>query len=81
MGFFPFQGLILEINELRYRISEMENERLQYEKKLKSTKVSLMIGIYLCVLLHQEKKSMNSFFQFSLLYHFPPLFFFKHVCS
>lgn len=37
---FSFQGLILEINELRYRISEMESERLQYEKKLKSTKVS-----------------------------------------
>uniref|UniRef100_A0A672R2Q1 Liprin-beta-1-like n=1 Tax=Sinocyclocheilus grahami TaxID=75366 RepID=A0A672R2Q1_SINGR len=34
------EGLILEINELRYRISELENERLQYEKKLKSTKVS-----------------------------------------
>lgn len=30
----------MEINELRYRISEMESERLQYEKKLKSTKVS-----------------------------------------
>lgn len=34
------QTLILEINELRYRVSEMESERLQYEKKLKSTKVS-----------------------------------------
>ncbi|XP_041746590.1 liprin-beta-1 isoform X5 [Coregonus clupeaformis] len=31
----------LEINELRYRVTEMESERLQYEKKLKSTK-SLM---------------------------------------
>lgn len=36
------EGLILEINELRYRISEMENERLQYEKKLKSTKEELV---------------------------------------
>ncbi|XP_041746597.1 liprin-beta-1 isoform X11 [Coregonus clupeaformis] len=31
----------LEINELRYRVTEMESERLQYEKKLKSTKEEL----------------------------------------
>ncbi|XP_016320802.1 liprin-beta-1-like isoform X1 [Sinocyclocheilus anshuiensis] len=36
------EGLILEIDELRYRISELENERLQYEKKLKSTKEELV---------------------------------------
>ncbi|XP_039617581.1 liprin-beta-1b isoform X4 [Polypterus senegalus] len=36
--------LIQEINELTYRITEMENERLQYEKKLKSTK-SLMAKV------------------------------------
>ncbi|KAK1167118.1 liprin-beta-1-like isoform X1 [Acipenser oxyrinchus oxyrinchus] len=35
------EGLIQEINELRFTITDMENERLQYEKKLKSTK-SLM---------------------------------------
>ncbi|XP_041110968.1 liprin-beta-1-like isoform X5 [Polyodon spathula] len=35
------EGLIQEINELRFKITDMENERLQYEKKLKSTK-SLM---------------------------------------
>lgn len=35
-----FQDLILEINELRYRMTELESEKLQYEKKLKSTKVS-----------------------------------------
>ncbi|XP_064417416.1 liprin-beta-1b isoform X3 [Latimeria chalumnae] len=35
------EGLLNEINELRLKVSEMENERLQYEKKLKSTK-SLM---------------------------------------
>lgn len=62
--FSPLQGLILEINELRYRISEMENERLQYEKKLKSTKVSLMIDIYLN---QGGKKSRN----FSDLGFFP----------
>ena len=33
-----------EINDLRLRVSEMENERLQYEKKLKSTKVSFHNG-------------------------------------
>ncbi|XP_051580251.1 liprin-beta-1-like isoform X2 [Myxocyprinus asiaticus] len=37
------EGLILEINELRYRVSEMESERLQYEKKLKSTKEELVM--------------------------------------
>lgn len=31
---------MLEINELRYRLTELESEKLQYEKKLKSTKVS-----------------------------------------
>uniref|UniRef100_G3RC07 PPFIA binding protein 1 n=1 Tax=Gorilla gorilla gorilla TaxID=9595 RepID=G3RC07_GORGO len=35
------QGLIQEINDLRLKVSEMDSERLQYEKKLKSTK-SLM---------------------------------------
>lgn len=34
------QDLIQEINELRLRVGEMDNERLQYEKKLKTTKVS-----------------------------------------
>uniref|UniRef100_A0A4W4EC65 SAM domain-containing protein n=1 Tax=Electrophorus electricus TaxID=8005 RepID=A0A4W4EC65_ELEEL len=40
-GFRDSEGLILEVNELRYQVSEMENERLQYEKKLKSTKEEL----------------------------------------
>ncbi|CAL8356990.1 unnamed protein product [Lota lota] len=35
------EELILEINELRYRLAEMESDRLQYEKKLKSTKEEL----------------------------------------
>ncbi|TNN00604.1 hypothetical protein fugu_011850 [Takifugu bimaculatus] len=34
---------VLEINELRYRITELENEKLQYEKKLKSTKEELAV--------------------------------------
>lgn len=38
-----FQDFILEINELRYRVTELENEKLQYEKKLKSTKVSFQM--------------------------------------
>lgn len=68
MGFFPLQGLSLEINELRYRISEMETERMQYEKKLKSTKVSWMIDIYLSLLLYQKRNDF--YFLFSLLYPF-----------
>lgn len=40
MHFLFFQDLILEINELRYRLTDLESEKLQYEKKLKSTKVS-----------------------------------------
>uniref|UniRef100_A0A671XPB5 PPFIA binding protein 1b n=1 Tax=Sparus aurata TaxID=8175 RepID=A0A671XPB5_SPAAU len=35
------EDLILEMNELRYRLTDLEGEKLQYEKKLKSTK-SLM---------------------------------------
>ncbi|XP_030664919.1 liprin-beta-1-like isoform X3 [Nomascus leucogenys] len=37
----PLLGLIREINDLRLKVSEMGSERLQYEKKHKSTK-SLM---------------------------------------
>ncbi|XP_051238243.1 liprin-beta-1b isoform X6 [Dicentrarchus labrax] len=37
------EDLILEINELRYRLTDLENEKLQYEKKLKSTKEELAI--------------------------------------
>lgn len=37
---WPLQDFILEINELRYRLTELDSEKLQYEKKLKSTKVS-----------------------------------------
>ncbi|XP_041110970.1 liprin-beta-1-like isoform X7 [Polyodon spathula] len=37
------EGLIQEINELRFKITDMENERLQYEKKLKSTKDELVM--------------------------------------
>ncbi|XP_036006930.1 liprin-beta-1b isoform X2 [Fundulus heteroclitus] len=32
------EDLILEMNELRYRLTEQESEKLQYEKKLRSTK-------------------------------------------
>ncbi|KAM3609033.1 uncharacterized protein V6R79_008726 [Siganus canaliculatus] len=37
------EDLILEINELRYRLTELDNEKLQYEKKLKSMKEELAI--------------------------------------
>uniref|UniRef100_A0A674AU96 PPFIA binding protein 1a n=1 Tax=Salmo trutta TaxID=8032 RepID=A0A674AU96_SALTR len=36
------EGLYQEVNDLRFRVTDMENERLQCEKKLKSTKVSSM---------------------------------------
>uniref|UniRef100_A0A8C7FBL0 PPFIA binding protein 1a n=1 Tax=Oncorhynchus kisutch TaxID=8019 RepID=A0A8C7FBL0_ONCKI len=41
-GLLPPQGLYQEVNDLRFRVTDMENERLQCEKKLKSTKVSSM---------------------------------------
>lgn len=44
--YFFFQDLILEINELRYRMTELESEKLQYEKKLKSTKVSFQRNLW-----------------------------------
>uniref|UniRef100_A0A3P8X910 SAM domain-containing protein n=1 Tax=Esox lucius TaxID=8010 RepID=A0A3P8X910_ESOLU len=37
--FFSPQGLYQEVNDLRFRVTDMENERVQCEKKLKSTKV------------------------------------------
>ncbi|XP_034541635.1 liprin-beta-1b isoform X3 [Notolabrus celidotus] len=37
------EDLILEINELRYRLTELESEKQQYEKKLKSTKEELTL--------------------------------------
>jgi hypothetical protein len=33
-----------EISDLRLKVSEMDSERLQYEKKLKSTKVSFSLA-------------------------------------
>uniref|UniRef100_A0A8C7VKN7 SAM domain-containing protein n=1 Tax=Oncorhynchus mykiss TaxID=8022 RepID=A0A8C7VKN7_ONCMY len=36
------EELYQEVNDLRFRVTDMENERLQCEKKLKSTKVSSM---------------------------------------
>ncbi|XP_024235565.1 liprin-beta-1b isoform X6 [Oncorhynchus tshawytscha] len=35
------EDMVLEMNELRYRVTEMESEKVQYEKKLKSTKEEL----------------------------------------
>uniref|UniRef100_A0A4W6C9L7 PPFIA binding protein 1a n=1 Tax=Lates calcarifer TaxID=8187 RepID=A0A4W6C9L7_LATCA len=38
--FSPPQGLYQEVTDLRFRVTDIENERLQCEKKLKATKVS-----------------------------------------
>uniref|UniRef100_A0A671XGX6 PPFIA binding protein 1a n=1 Tax=Sparus aurata TaxID=8175 RepID=A0A671XGX6_SPAAU len=39
--FPPPQGLYQEVTDLRFRVTDIENERLQCEKKLKTTKVSV----------------------------------------
>uniref|UniRef100_A0A7N6AES0 SAM domain-containing protein n=1 Tax=Anabas testudineus TaxID=64144 RepID=A0A7N6AES0_ANATE len=39
--FFPPQGLYQEVTDLRFRVTDIENERLQCEKQLKATKVSV----------------------------------------
>ncbi|XP_068595966.1 liprin-beta-1b isoform X2 [Brachionichthys hirsutus] len=36
------EDLVLEINDLRYRLMDLETEKLQFEKKLKSTKEELI---------------------------------------
>uniref|UniRef100_A0A7N8Y7S6 PPFIA binding protein 1b n=1 Tax=Mastacembelus armatus TaxID=205130 RepID=A0A7N8Y7S6_9TELE len=41
------EDLILEINKLRYRLTDLESEKQQYEKKLKCTKVSFKRGVSL----------------------------------
>uniref|UniRef100_A0A8C3B0N9 PPFIA binding protein 1 n=1 Tax=Cyclopterus lumpus TaxID=8103 RepID=A0A8C3B0N9_CYCLU len=38
----PPQGLYQEVTDLRFRVTDIENERLQCEKKLKVTKVSAL---------------------------------------
>uniref|UniRef100_A0A671XJH7 PPFIA binding protein 1a n=1 Tax=Sparus aurata TaxID=8175 RepID=A0A671XJH7_SPAAU len=38
--FPPPQGLYQEVTDLRFRVTDIENERLQCEKKLKTTKVT-----------------------------------------
>ncbi|XP_035604875.1 liprin-beta-1-like isoform X4 [Oncorhynchus keta] len=40
-GYWILSGLYQEVNDLRFRVTDMENERLQCEKKLKSTKEEL----------------------------------------
>lgn len=37
----PPQGWYQEVTDLRFRVTDIENERLQCEKKLKVTKVSV----------------------------------------
>ncbi|XP_040201499.1 liprin-beta-1 isoform X3 [Rana temporaria] len=60
------EGLIQEMNELRLRVVEMENERTQYEKKLKSTK-SLMAKLSSMKIkvgqMHYEKQRMEHKYQ------------------
>jgi hypothetical protein len=49
-----------EISDLRLKVSEMDSERLQYEKKLKSTKVSFSLAkFFLNKWLHYSSVSNN----------------------
>uniref|UniRef100_A0A4W6C7S4 PPFIA binding protein 1a n=1 Tax=Lates calcarifer TaxID=8187 RepID=A0A4W6C7S4_LATCA len=41
--FSPPQGLYQEVTDLRFRVTDIENERLQCEKKLKATKEELQL--------------------------------------
>uniref|UniRef100_A0A8C4I2W8 SAM domain-containing protein n=1 Tax=Dicentrarchus labrax TaxID=13489 RepID=A0A8C4I2W8_DICLA len=41
------EGLYQEVTDLRFRVTDIENERLQCEKKLKATKVSVLASLYL----------------------------------
>lgn len=41
----PLQGLLQELRHLKIKVEELENERNQYEWKLKATKVSRTLGI------------------------------------
>uniref|UniRef100_A0A7N6AJY0 SAM domain-containing protein n=1 Tax=Anabas testudineus TaxID=64144 RepID=A0A7N6AJY0_ANATE len=41
--FFPPQGLYQEVTDLRFRVTDIENERLQCEKQLKATKEELQL--------------------------------------
>lgn len=41
----PPQGFYTEVTELRFRVTDSENERLQCEKQLKSTNVSVCVRV------------------------------------
>lgn len=47
----PPQGLYQEVTDLRFRVTDMENERVQCEKKLKATRVSVRA----CVCVHAHR--------------------------
>uniref|UniRef100_A0A674BR31 PPFIA binding protein 1a n=1 Tax=Salmo trutta TaxID=8032 RepID=A0A674BR31_SALTR len=74
------EGLYQEVNDLRFRVTDMENERLQCEKKLKSTKVSSVAKnlqyVYVDVL--RMKRAMESLMSanndkvLELLFTLPP---------
>uniref|UniRef100_A0A665V950 Liprin-beta-1-like n=1 Tax=Echeneis naucrates TaxID=173247 RepID=A0A665V950_ECHNA len=44
--FSPPQGLYEEVTDLRFRVTDIENERLQCEKKLNATKVSFKESVF-----------------------------------
>lgn len=46
--FFPLQNLLQELKHLKIKVEELENERTQYEWKLKATKVSRRPFYMLC---------------------------------
>uniref|UniRef100_A0A673BS78 Liprin-beta-1-like n=1 Tax=Sphaeramia orbicularis TaxID=375764 RepID=A0A673BS78_9TELE len=69
----PPQGLYQEVTDLRFRVTDIENERLQCEKKLKATKVSLCSSVLKTVQLVNETFTFTTIlvylWPFILFYH------------
>uniref|UniRef100_A0A673BYB5 Liprin-beta-1-like n=1 Tax=Sphaeramia orbicularis TaxID=375764 RepID=A0A673BYB5_9TELE len=54
------EGLYQEVTDLRFRVTDIENERLQCEKKLKATKVSLCSSVLKTVQLVVRKNKAST---------------------
>uniref|UniRef100_A0A4W6C7V1 PPFIA binding protein 1a n=1 Tax=Lates calcarifer TaxID=8187 RepID=A0A4W6C7V1_LATCA len=58
--FSPPQGLYQEVTDLRFRVTDIENERLQCEKKLKATKVSVICFFFPDIEMLKMKRALQT---------------------
>lgn len=59
-----FQGLIRELRILKDKVEQLEDQKLQYEKKLKATKVRKKVMNFLWPLQHSHSSAASCPFFF-----------------